>query len=163
MHIESVILGERASLLTICTQTGLFTPDDAEALLGHVLDELAGGGLGAGHAAVACRAAPSGPALGWAYFAPDAFADAVWNLWWIGVHPAHHGSGAGRALLDHVERTVAAAQGRVLVIETSDQPPLARARSFYTQAGYRECGRIPDFYAPGDAKVIFARTLSDPR
>jgi ribosomal protein S18 acetylase RimI-like enzyme len=150
---------ERARLLDVAVSTGLFQPEDAEGLLGTVLDELAGGKLPEGHAVVVVDGA-GGHAAGWAYYAPDPYAANVWNLWWIGVHPAAHGTGLGRLLLEHVEGVVAASQGRILVIETSDHPPMARARAFYAGAGYGERGRIPDFYADGESKVIFSRRVS---
>lgn len=84
----------------------------------------------------------------------------MWNLWWIGVHPDAHGSGAGQGLLQAVETAVTAQQGRVLVIETSDAELLGRARRFYAARGYAECGRVPDFYGEGEAKVIFAKRLA---
>jgi ribosomal protein S18 acetylase RimI-like enzyme len=160
--IRPVHAGERPRLLEIAVSTGLFAPAEAEALLGSVLDDLAAGGLPAGHAAVAVGAADGGQAAGWAYFAPDPYAANIWNLWWIGVDPVAHGTGAGRLLLQHVEAVVARNEGRVLVIETSDLPPMARARAFYARAGYGERGRIPDFYAEGEAKVIFSRRVSGP-
>jgi ribosomal protein S18 acetylase RimI-like enzyme len=97
------------------------------------------------------------PALAWAYYAPDQHADAVWNIWWIGVQPASQGLGAGRGLLHHIEARVAAQGARLVVIETSATAGLARARRFYASQGYAECGRVPDFYAEGDDKVVFAR------
>ena len=151
---------ERAALLSLAVSTGLFTPTDAEGLLGGILDELAAGDLPEGHAAVACRKSHDGPAIGWSYYAPDPYANRVWNVWWIGVHPNHHGDGAGQRLLAHIEQSAIASGARVIVIETSDQAPLDRARRFYTKLGYAERGRIPDFYAEGDAKVIFSRTLT---
>lgn len=160
MIITPVQKHERAALLSLAVSTGLFTTTDAEGLLGGILDALATGGLPEGHAAVACRESSDGPTIGWSYYAPDPYADTVWNVWWIGVRPNHHGSGAGQRLLAHIEQTAIAAGARVIVIETSDQAPLARARSFYTKLGYAERGRIPDFYADGDAKVIFSRTLT---
>jgi ribosomal protein S18 acetylase RimI-like enzyme len=60
-------------------------------------------------------------------------------------------------LLRHAEHVVASQNGRVLVVETSDAQELGRARHFYANQGYKECGRILDFYAEGEAKVIFAR------
>jgi len=70
-----------------------------------------------------------------------------------------HGTEAGRAILAHVEECVVGSGGRLLVIETSDSESLARARRFYTRAGYRDCGRIPHFYAENEANVIFARRM----
>ncbi len=159
MIIEPIAHSERATLLRLATDTGLFSTNEAEELLGAVLDSLASGDLGEGHAAIACRQQSGSPALGWSYFAPDPYAEAVWNVWWIGVGPSHQGSGVGQALLAHIEEAAASSGVRVIVIETSDQAPLTRARRFYAKQGYSECGRIPDFYAPRDAKVIFSRSL----
>ena len=157
MVIEDAVATERTSLLSIAVSTGLFSQADAESLLGGVLDALACRDVPEGHQAVVCRAHPGALPLGWAYFAPDQHASNIWHLWWIGVSPAVHGTGVGKRLLHHVEALAAARDGRVLVIETSDSEHLARARRFYRVQGYTECGRIPNFYAEGEAKVIFAR------
>ena len=157
MHIETAQTQDRDALLGIAVRTGLFTPEEAEGLLGGVLDELASDSLPPGHQAAACRLRAGGTLIGWIYFAPDQHAEGVWNLWWIGVDPDHHGHGAGLHLLRHAEKIVSSKGGRVLVIETSDAPALAKARRFYEAQGDRECGRIPDFYSEGESKVIFAR------
>jgi ribosomal protein S18 acetylase RimI-like enzyme len=159
MIIEPIRVDERESLLRIAVETGLFTSEDAEGLLGSILTALAEGSLPDGHEAVACRTIEGGEAIGWSYFAPDQYADGVCNVWWIGVLPPFHGTGAGRTLLAHVEGKAVERGARVIVIETSDQSLLARARKFYTGLGYVECGRIPDFYTNGEAKVIFSRSF----
>jgi ribosomal protein S18 acetylase RimI-like enzyme len=161
MVIEPTRNDEHDSLLRIAVETGLFTFEDAEGLLGGILIALAEGSLPDGHAAVACRTVAGGEAIGWSYFAPDQYADGVWNVWWIGVLPSYQGTGAGRALLTHVESRAAEHNVRVIVIETSDQNPMAKARRFYTSFGYAECGRIPDFYATGEAKVVFSRSFAN--
>lgn len=150
---------ERAPLLALAVSTGLFSPDEAESLLGGVLDGFVDGTLGAGHTVLAIRQEAGAPPVGWTYFAPDAYAAAVWNVWWIGVAAPVQGAGLATALLRHVEGAIGARQARLVVIETSDQSPMARARRFYTREGYLECGRVPDFYADGEAKVIFAKRL----
>lgn len=157
MPIESVVTLDRRALLSIAVSTRLFSVEEAESLLGGVLDRLGSGELPDGHQAVACRLESGAPLIGWTYFGPDQHASDVWNLWWIGVTRGSLGTGAGRQLLHHAEKTVASHGGRVLVIETSDAEALARARRFYEVQGYRECGRIPDFYSEGESKVIFAR------
>lgn len=157
MQLERVVNQDRGALLAISVSTGLFTSEEAEGLLGGVLDGLASGSLPEGHQAAACRLRAGGSLVGWTYFALDQHAQGVWNLWWIGVDPEHHGLGGGVLLLRHVEKIVASKGGRVLVIETSDAPAFARARRFYEAQGYVECGRIPDFYAEDESKVVFAR------
>lgn len=160
MIIAPVQKHERQALLDLAVSTGLFTPEDAEGLLGSVLDSLTAGDLPSGHAAVSCRESYGSPVVGWSYFAPDPYAEQVWNVWWIGVTPSHHGMGVGQALLAHVKQAAMASGVRIIVIETSDQAPLARARKFYLKLGYKECGRIPDFYDKGDAKVIFSCSIT---
>lgn len=152
--------GERASLLSLAVATERFTMPEAEGLLGGLLDAYSQGGLGDGHIVVVAANPDTGAAQGWSYFAPDPYADGVWNLWWIGTHPDAHGTGVGTALLHVVEDHVRQHGARVLVIETSDQDGLARARRFYEREGYTARGTIPDYYAPGDGKVIFSKSFA---
>jgi ribosomal protein S18 acetylase RimI-like enzyme len=49
---------------------------------------------------------------------------------------------------------------RRVVVETSGRPDYARARRFYEASGYREVGRIADFYADGDSCVFYSKELS---
>lgn len=162
MVITPVQANERQELLDLAVRTGLFSANEAEGLLGGVLESLAAQQAPEGHVAVACRASSGEKILGWSYFAPDPYVERVFNIWWIGADPLQHGRGVGSALLSHVETEAGKAGARVAIIETSDQPRLARARAFYAKRGYAERGRIPDFYGVGDAKVIFSRTLARP-
>jgi ribosomal protein S18 acetylase RimI-like enzyme len=158
--IETVQPDDRARLLDIALATGLFSDEEAETLLGSTLDGLADGSLTPDHHALVCRDTTHNELVGWTYFAADAFADGVWNVWWIGVHPTYFGTGAAAKILTHIENFVTALGCRVLVIETSDSTSTARARNFYVKSDYIQRGLIPDFYGPGEAKVVFSRTLS---
>ncbi len=105
-----------------------------------------------------------GQVLGAAYYAPEPFADRVWNLYFIPVRPNQHRGGVGHALIDHVEeqpRQRGDQVARVLIVETSSLDGCDRARSFYRKHGYDEEARIRDFYGPGDAKVVFWKALVD--
>ncbi|QJR37599.1 GNAT family N-acetyltransferase [Gemmatimonas groenlandica] len=157
--IRAARLADTPTLLAVACATGLFAPAEASALLGGVLDALHADHLGPGHAAQVWSPNDAGAPSGWVYHAPDAHADGVWNLWWIGVHPEDHGRGGGDSLLDAVEAAVMAEAGRELVVEKSALPPLARARAFYARRGYIACGRVPDFYGVGDDKIIFAKRM----
>lgn len=156
--IRPAVPGETDELVAMAVATGLFTPEDAEVLLKSTLDELHAGRLGDGHLA-RVWVDEAGRAGGWVYFAEDRKSNGAWDLWWIGVAPERQGQGVGKALLAFVEDHVREAGGRMVIIETSALPPLARTREFYRLRGYTECGCVPDFYGDGDGKITFARNV----
>jgi ribosomal protein S18 acetylase RimI-like enzyme len=82
-----------------------------------------------------------------------------YDLYWIAVSPALQGQGVGRALMARTEQAVGRRGGGHLYIETSSRAVYARTRRFYRDAGYRLAARLPDFYAPGDHKVVFCKVL----
>lgn len=163
MPLRPTTPADRPDLLAIAVATGLFTPADAEALLGGVLDSRHSGALDSTHTTTVWAPEDDAAPAGWSYAAPDAHADGVWNLWWIGVMPDRQGEGGGVALLHRAEDDARAAGARLLIVETSALEPLARTREFYRRQGYEACGTVPHFYGPGDGKVIFAKPLSTRR
>jgi ribosomal protein S18 acetylase RimI-like enzyme len=100
----------------------------------------------------------AGP-IGVAYLAPERMTDGTWNLYLIAVDPGAQGRGHGTAILRHVEALLAARRQRILLVETSGLPEFAATRGFYRANGYDAEGRIRDFYAAGEDKVIFRRAL----
>ena len=156
---EPMVRDDKEQLLAIAEESGLFTPEELELLLGDTLDAFLDGSLPEQHHVIVCRDAVSRIPLGWSYFASDAYADNVWNVWWIGVRSDCYGTGISQVLLTEVETCIRTSGGRVIVIETSDGDMTSRARRFYTKSNYGERGCIPDFYGPGDAKLVFSKTL----
>jgi ribosomal protein S18 acetylase RimI-like enzyme len=126
-----------------------------EALQGYL------GGTAAGHRwLVAVR--PDGWVGGAAYFAPEPFADRVWNLYFLAVDPGTHRLGIGRRLVAAVERVLRDARersARVLIVETSGTPAYSAARALYEAAGFDWEARIREFYGPGDDKIVFWKSL----
>ncbi len=151
---------ETPELVSIAVATGLFTQEDADLLLRQTLDDLHAGRLGDGHFARVWTDDAERPG-GWVYSSENLKSNGVWDLWWIGVTPGQQGRGAGTALLQFVEDQVRSAGGRLLLIETSSLPPLARTREFYKLRGYTECGCVPDFYGDGDGKITFVRNVAN--
>lgn len=96
--------------------------------------------------------------FGVAYCEPERMTDQTWNLQLIAVHPDYQGQGHGSNLLSHVEETLKARGGRMLLVETLAGFDLAQA--FYKKSGYEEEARIRDFYAAGDDKVVFRKVLT---
>jgi ribosomal protein S18 acetylase RimI-like enzyme len=149
---ESSYLVEQAS------KTEPWKPGEAEELLGGVLEAYFTGQLGDGHF-IGVWENQNKLVVAWSYYAANPHAPGVWDVWWIGTDPSLSGRGYGTKLLSAIERDISMRSGRVIVIETSATPPLARARRFYPRLGYLESGRISNFYGPGEDKIIFAKSL----
>ncbi|MEM9611190.1 MAG: GNAT family N-acetyltransferase [Actinomycetota bacterium] len=97
-----------------------------------------------------------------AYYAPEPFADRMWNLYFIAAAPDRHGGGAGTVLIDHLERdlrTRGETVARTLIVDTSSLTDYEAARRFYAARGFVEEARVRDFYGPGDHKVTFWKRL----
>ena len=98
-------------------------------------------------------------AEGYACFGPHPLTDGTYDLYWIAVDPDHQGEGVGRSLLARVEVEVQQRGGRLVLIETSDNPSYAAARRLYEAAGYQCEAHIDDFYSRGDRLLVYAKHL----
>jgi ribosomal protein S18 acetylase RimI-like enzyme len=150
---------DRAAVLGVVGAVGLF-PADELVEVGQMLDAFLTGtadpsdrwvtdDLGSGSAGVA-------------YYAPERMTEGTWNLYLLAVAPGVQGAGRGAALVRHVEADLRAVGARVLLIETSGVEDFEAQRRFYRGLGYSEEARIRDFYATGDDKVIFWKSLTSP-
>lgn len=149
------------ALVTLGSSTGLFSPEEAEALLRNSLRGMFDGTADAATHAARVIDGSDGQPAGWTYMSADeAGAEGVWELWWIGVSPAKQRTGVGSALLKDAEETARNAGARMLLISTSSTDGTAGARAFYAHKGYKEVGRIPAYYAPGDDKVMLWKALT---
>ncbi len=59
----------------------------------------------------------------------------------------------------HYENLIFRRGGRRIYIETSSRPQYEATRAFYRAQGYREEACLEDFYAPGDGKIIYTKSL----
>ena len=149
----------QADLLDLAEATGLFQPPELEELAGMIAACFAGE-LGDDHHWVVVAGPGEGRAIeAAAYYASEMMAEAVWNLYFIGVRPDRQGSGLGATLLRHVEDDLTARGARLLLVETSGLDSFELTRRFYRKNGYDEEARIRDFYRQGEDKVIFRKAL----
>ena len=151
---------ERAYLLKQAASTEPWKEGEAEELLGGILEQYFSGQLPENHSvAVWDVETENHGVVGWSYFAPNMYADGVWDVWWIGVAIQMHGKGYGTQLLTAIESEISGKGGRIVVIETSSADNLQKARRFYPKLGYAECGTIPHFYGKDEHKVIYSKQL----
>jgi ribosomal protein S18 acetylase RimI-like enzyme len=83
----------------------------------------------------------------------------TWDIYWIAVDRQKRGRGIGKVLSETAEAAIKQAGGRLAVIETSSTPLYENTRNFYLGRGYETVARIPDFYSPGDDKLILLKKL----
>ena len=154
--IRPIVPADTPALVALSGSSGLFNPDELEAVQG-MLDDYHATKVGNGHQILTC--VDGGTLLGIAYFAPKEFADRVWELLMIAVDESCHRQGNGSRLLLAVEDAVRAANGRLLLIETSDKSSFERTRQFYRKHGYAEVAHLPDYFTDGDGKASFLKRL----
>lgn len=86
----------------------------------------------------------------------------AWDLYWIVVAPELQSRGLGQRILHRVEERVRADGGDQLYAETSSRQQYTSTRAFYSRCGYQQAAAFPDFYAPGDDKIVYVKRLRDP-
>ena len=102
---------------------------------------------------------PDGGVGGYMTWGPTPLAEGAYDLYWMAVSPKQQGRGLGKELVRWLERTVADLDGRLIIIETAGQPKYDPTRQFYLGLGYKEVARVPDFYKPGDDRIIYTKYI----
>jgi GNAT superfamily N-acetyltransferase len=102
-----------------------------------------------------------GRTAGYACYGPIACTVGSYDLYWIAVHHQYQHHGIGRTLLLATERKIAEARGRRIYVETSSREQYQPTRNFYEHFAYRVEAVLPEFYAPGDGKVIYSKVLAE--
>ncbi len=148
---------DRQVVLSFLADTGFFRPDEID-IAREVLDSaLAEGPTGHYQSFVAVA---DGETVGWICYGPTPCTIGTYDIYWIGVSPAWQGKGVGRALTAFAEQAIRERGGRLFVVETSGRESYHSTHQFYQRLGYREAAVIPDFYGPGDPRVIFIKAAT---
>lgn len=157
--IRPATAADLSRIKEIAVAAEMFSVDEVE-----FFDEMLHGALDGsldGHQWLAVESGADG-VVSAAQFAPEPFADRMWNLYFIAVDPAHQGSGIGTSVMSYVETDLLGRgeeQARTLIVETSSTDQYAPTREFYRGLGYDEEARIREYYGPGDDKVVFWKSL----
>jgi D-alanine-D-alanine ligase len=95
----------------------------------------------------------------YACFGPVPCTRTAWDLYWIAVAPWAQGQHLGKELLARVESAILGAGGTHIYVDTSSRQQYVPTRAFYARMGYGKAADFPDFYAPGDGKIVFSKLL----
>ena len=156
--IRAAKLDDLAALVAVEAAVGLLAPGDPDGI-GRLLIDYCNGDLCKDHCVVTGLA--DGKPVGVAYYAPERVTDGTWNTYLIAVHPHVQRQGHGTTLMRHIEKTLRAGGGRLLLVETSSLPRFESARAFYRRCGFEHEARVRDFYSAGEDKIIFRKLLAE--
>lgn len=154
---DTVITTDSAGVRRVVEATGMFRPHEIDVAVELVDERLAEGESSGYHFVFACN---ESEVIGYVCYGHISVTLHSYDLYWIVVDPSHQGHGLGRQLLREAECGIAASGGRQVYIETSGQEMYVPTRRFYDRCDYRLVATIPNFYAPGDDKLIYVRNLA---
>jgi D-alanine-D-alanine ligase len=147
---------DRDEILAFMRGTGFFHEGELEVAR-EVLDEAIAKGPSGHYQSFTLLS--GGLPKGWVCHGPTPCTAGTYDIYWIGVSADSQGFGYGRLLLEEAERQIRERGGRLAILETSGRPHYEATRGFYLKLGYREMARVPHFYAPGDDRVIYGKSL----
>jgi ribosomal protein S18 acetylase RimI-like enzyme len=96
---------------------------------------------------------------GYICYGPTPITEGTWDLYWEAVARGKRGQGIGTILMQSAEKSIREAGGRLAIIETSSIPSYEKTIRFHINNGYEIVARVPEFYAPGDDKLILQKRL----
>ncbi|HVP18486.1 MAG TPA: GNAT family N-acetyltransferase [Spirochaetia bacterium] len=145
---------ERIRIIT--ASTGFFNPEEVDVAVELIEERLAKGPRSGYHFLFAEE---KGRTLGYTCYGPIAGTRTSFDLYWIAVAAEFRGKGLGTRLLEAAESAIRSLGGTRVYIETSSRPLYESTRAFYIARAYGSVAVLDDFYAPGDAKVIYLKVL----
>jgi GNAT superfamily N-acetyltransferase len=156
---EEVRPSDRDSVREIVRSTGFFSEEEIDIAVELVSERLQKG-PGSGYHFL--FAEDRGRVIGYSCFGRIPGTACSYDLYWIAVHEDRRRLGIGRRLLRKTEETVLRMNGCRIYIETSSRARYEPTRGFYLKCGYGTAAVLDDFYAPGDSKLIYSKTLQGP-
>jgi len=148
--------GDAAAITALTAATGFFSPAEVD-IANEVAEEACAKGLD-GHY-VLLVAELSGQVVGWVCIGHTPCTISTFDLYWLAVSPDVQGKGVGKILVARAEDAMRERGGTLSIVETAGRPVYEPTRQFYLRVGYTEGARLEDFYAPGDAKVVYVKRL----
>ena len=97
--------------------------------------------------------------LGYCCYGLNPCTQSSYDLYWIAVRKDQMSHGIGRKLMTLAEQSVVKLGGTIVWVETSGRAIYESTRAFYLAIGYEKIAEMPDFYAPGDNKIVFMKRV----
>jgi GNAT superfamily N-acetyltransferase len=147
---------DRVDVRRMAAGTGFFSPAEVAIAVELVDDRLSRGGKSDYRFLFADR--KGHPIAYTCYGAIDGTLSS-YDLYWIVVRNDLRKIGIGRDLMKRTEDRILRSKGSRIYVDTSSRNQYIPTRAFYARCGYRQAAILPDFYAPGDGKIIYEKIL----
>ena len=156
VKIRPMLSKDKTALMKILQDTPEFKPSEvtvAEEVIDSYLDDPVNSGYNT------LIAEDESGVAGYISYGPTPLTEGTWDLYWEVVARQKRGKGIGGALMREAEGEIRKAEGRLALIETSSTPAYKNTLRFHMGLDYEIIARIPDFYSPGDDKIILQKRL----
>jgi GNAT superfamily N-acetyltransferase len=148
--------GDRDAVRRIVESTGFFHDEEVDVAV-ELVDERLAKGLASGYEFLFAEI--DDQIRGYACYGPIPATAESFDLYWIAVDQQYQDRGLGRRILGEIETIIARRGGGRVYLDTSGRPQYAPTRAFYERNGYRQAACLDDFFALGDAKVIYLKVV----
>ena len=150
---KTVTEADKETVRKLVLNTGFFRKDEVPVAVSLVTDTLRDPASGY----LFIFAESEGSTVGYAAYGEIPGTLGSYDLYWVAVQSDFQRMGIGKVLVKAVEDEVKKANGRHLYISTSDIDLYKPTRKFYEKVGYDRVATLQDYFAPGDAQVIYRK------
>ena len=148
---------DQPAIRQLLDESGFFYPFETEVVMDIFEETLLKGSEASGY--YWCLLEEEGQLVGFANFGPNPVTLHSWDLYWLAVQENLKNSGLGTLLLTRTEETARGKGGKILWVETSGRALYQPTVAFYHRRGYTLEASLPEYYGPGDPKLIFRKNL----
>jgi ribosomal protein S18 acetylase RimI-like enzyme len=141
---------------SLVASTGVFNGAEVDVAADLVTERLAKGIRSGYHFILAERGSGL---VAYACYGPIEGTQGSFDLFWIAVAPEEQRKGLGPQVFARAENAMRKVGAKKIYVDTSSSDRYAPTRGFYQRMGFEEDARLPDFYGPGDSKVIYVKPL----
>jgi D-alanine-D-alanine ligase len=154
---QDVQESDRTTVRKIVEATGYFSGDETDVAV-ELVDERLTKGEASGYHFLFVES--QGAVIGYAVYGPCPATLYSYDIYWMAVLPDFQGQGIGGKLLAMCESLIQGKGGRQIYMDTSARTQYEPTRRLYVARGYLQAAYLPDYYAPGDAKITYVKVIA---